>query len=71
MLFKFENRVPLRGRLSLPLMKSFNKTEAAIFPMKSMLHEDSVFLKIITTVNIIPYILNTTKIDTLLNCKYF
>jgi len=25
------------GHLSLPLMKSFNKTEAAIFPMQTML----------------------------------
>jgi len=29
--------------LSLPLMNSFNKTEAAIFPMQAMLPEDFLF----------------------------
>jgi len=32
--------IKLMWPLSLPLMKSFNKTEAAVFPMQAMLPED-------------------------------
>jgi len=46
MLFRFKNRVPIMHqevsvvwRRSLPLMNNFNKTEAAIFPMQTMLPE--------------------------------
>jgi len=45
MLFKFENKThALRASvvwyLSLPLMNSFNKTDAATFPMPAMLSYD-------------------------------
>ena len=49
-LFSFENRDLLMRQgaselwhISLPLMNSFNKTEAAIFPMPSMLSQDFPF----------------------------
>ena len=35
------------GHISLPLMNSFNKTEAAIFPMPAMLSKDFLFSQFI------------------------
>ena len=56
MLFTFENRVPLMRQgasmvwhLSLPLMNSFNKTEAAVFPYRLC------FLRVFSFISLIYY----------------
>jgi len=75
MVFTFENRVPLMcwgggasvvWHLSVPLMNSFNKTEAAICPMQRVLTEGSPFFSVVLI-----YILILKSPDSILEHRFF